>query len=429
MISTYSLDNFTPIPTTVTVETQRRLPAVAWVGVAPSPAREIGERVRSALEAHSLWADYRPRGRLVATATPEVRYTSTWLDLPMAMALLVTGGAPLTIPEWVAFVGELSLSGFIRPTRGALAMARDAASKGGVVVLSRGSAQQVVDADPRLVPHVRGAETINDVFLAFRTTDPVALPSLTPNPIPAPPPAHDFADLDQTAEPGIRAVVVGAALGLPITLWGPPGCGRSLCCPYCRAIKSIRTAIARRLPDVLAAHDSEEDRIERMARVEASGLPIGNGPGFRAPHYTVSEAGMVGSAGRPGEFDLAYRGVLLLDEAEEFSRGVYRMAHQQQATQGYALIIATDRCDHRNARHGRPGIGVELGLQPRVRETPARPTAYWSEVYGAIRARGLSGLAGVAEALAIAEPTWSADDCAAEAARWITGGAVEAPAT
>ena len=308
MLSTargFVLDGISARPVRIEVDVHRGLPAFNVVGLPDTAVREARERVRAALS--NCGFDF-PMMRITANLAPaSLRKAGPGLDLPIAVALLVASGQL----EWerlprVAMAGELALDGTLRPIPGALSIAETARERGAEVVL-------VPAANEREAALVDGIEAVPLDSLA----QVVGLASgdwQPPPPRPLqlrvepPPNAPDLADL--RGQPHLRyALEVAAAGGHSLLMIGPPGAGKSLA--------------ASRLPSILPPLAAEEAL--EVARIASACGRLGDGfPGgrpFRAPHHTISAAGLLGGAtAAPGELTLAHRGVLFLDELCEFRR-------------------------------------------------------------------------------------------------------------
>ncbi len=288
----------------VEVDLLRRLPAVVIVGL-PSPAiRESAERVRSAI----LGAGYEfPRQRIVISLSPaDLRKDGTAFDLPIAVGILVAAGrVDGERAGRYLLIGELSLSGELRPIRGALAYACLAKEMGAGLILPTACAPEA-----RLVEglEVRAARSLRAVvdFLSGEGDLPLADGELRRIDRSGP----DLRDVQGQPEARL-ALEVAAAGGHNLLMEGPPGCGKSM--------------LAQRLPGILPALDRLEalecTRIHSAAGLHPPESGLLSARPFRAPHHSVSLAGLIGGSGfRPGEVSLAHNGVLFLDELPEFPR-------------------------------------------------------------------------------------------------------------
>jgi magnesium chelatase family protein len=306
-VATFALEGVRPQEVTVEVDVRRGLPTFTLVGLPDRAIRESRERVRAALLNSGL--DF-PQKRLTVNLAPaHVRKAGPSFDLAIAVGLLA---ASEQVPSGglsdYALAGELSLSGELRPVRGALNAALGARRSGYRKLLvpepNAPEAALVEGIEVNAIPSLsRLAELLHGSWAPERSKPAVSDPDEPPPELP------DLADV-RGQEDAKRALEIAAAGGHNMLMVGPPGAGK--------------TMLARRLPGILPP-PSFEEALEITQVHSAAG--IGNGRlaterPFRAPHHTISAQGLVGGGARPmpGELTLAHRGVLFLDELPEFAR-------------------------------------------------------------------------------------------------------------
>jgi len=327
-VATFALLGVDSREVTVEVDVRRGLPAFTLVGLPDAAVREARERVRAALLNSSLEF---PLQRLTANLAPaSMRKAGPSFDLALAVAVLAASGqVPAEAVTGSAVCGELSLSGALRPFRGALATALGAREAGYrrliVPVENAGEAALAHGLDVLAVPSL---DRLVDVLHGRWQPEPARPHSTRPD-------RHmhgpDLADVRGQAD-AKRAVEIAAAGGHNLLMVGPPGAGK--------------TMVARRLPGVMPPPSFEEaleiTRIHGVAGV-GDGRLAAERP-FRAPHHTTSPQGLVGGGShpRPGEITLAHRGVLFLDEVAEFSRPALE-ALRQPLEDGFAEITRGQR--------------------------------------------------------------------------------------
>jgi magnesium chelatase family protein len=303
---TFTLDGIVARPVRVEVDVHRGLPAFAIVGLPDAAVREARERVRAALV--NCGFEF-PLQRIVVNLAPaSLRKAGPGMDLAIAAALLrASGQLPGEGLASAALAGELALDGATRPIHGALAIA-EAAREGGVeaiVVPAENGAEAALASGVEVLP-LAGVADLPALAAGEWRPDPPPPLELRNQPAGG---APDLADL--RGQPHLRhALEVAAAGGHSLLMIGPPGAGKSLA--------------ASRLPSILPPLAEEEAlQVARIASACGRLRPgLGFGRPFRAPHHTISAAGLVGggSPPRPGEITLAHRGVLFLDELCEFPR-------------------------------------------------------------------------------------------------------------
>lgn len=303
---TFTLDGISARSVRVEVDVHRGLPAFSVVGLPDAAVREARERVRAALS--NCGFDF-PLRRIVANLAPaDLRKAGPGLDLPIAVALLVASGQLSweRMPR-LAMVGELALDGAVRSVAGVLAIA-EAAREGGaeaIVVPRENGPEAALVSGIEVIP-VAGLGQVAALAAGDWAPEPFSPLTLSLLPGRA---APDLADL--RGQHHLRhALEVVAAGGHSLLMVGPPGAGKSLA--------------ASRLPSILPPlAPGEALEVARIASACGSlNGRLGGGRPFRAPHHTVSAAGLVGGGNPPGpgEATLAHRGVLFLDELCEFSR-------------------------------------------------------------------------------------------------------------
>lgn len=303
-VHSFALSGVSARPATITVMLVRRLPRTTIVGLPADTVRETADRVRSAITASGF--DY-PRERVVVNIDTEARAASG-MDLPIALGILVASGQlDAQVLEGKAFAGELSLNGVLRQIGGGVAMASQAEAEGKVMVLPYPNAS--IAAQLRI--HVWGCSNLQD---AVEVLEGNLEGNMTPDAsemAPEPLQPKDGLCLSDIRGQAMtkRAMEIAAVGGHSLLLVGCPGYGA--------------TMAAARLTGILPAMTHQE-RVETAAVHDAAGLtsehPAAVRP-FRAPHYSISGAGLLGNARlRPGEVTLAHRGVLFLDEVSEFTR-------------------------------------------------------------------------------------------------------------
>lgn len=329
LIHTRALDGLHAPPVVVEVHVANGLPAFSLVGLADAEVREARDRVRAALLSSGF--EFPARRITVNLAPADLPKDSGRFDLPIALGLLAASGQlpALNLGDY-EFAGELSLTGSLRPVRGALALALASQKAGRTLIVPEASGAEAALADGAAV---RVAHTLREVCTHLMGEEALAAPR-------KPDLSHlatypDLCEVKGQAQ-ARRALEIAATGGHALLMLGPPGTGKSM--------------LATRLPGILPPLAAGE------ALVSAGILSLAgtfnpqrfSERPFRAPHHSASPAAVIGGGSQalPGEISLATGGVLFLDELPEFDRRVLESLREPLETGEVHIARANRRATY-----------------------------------------------------------------------------------
>jgi len=301
----------------VEVDISSGLPSFTIVGLPDTAVQEAKERVRAAIRNSGCTF---PMKRIVVNLAPaDLKKAGPAYDLPIAVGILLSSEQVGADMSETMLLGELSLDGSLRHTNGVLpmvALAHDEHISNVIVPEADAREASLIDG-VKIIPMAELSQLVG--YLRGEIPEPEYIPESVPEETLPPHIITDLADI-KGQEHVKRALEVAAAGGHNVIMCGPPGSGKTL--------------LARSLPSILPPMTTDEalevTKIYSVSGLLPSNTPLVRQRPFRSPHYTISNAGLVGGGHwpKPGEISLSHRGVLFLDELPEFGHSLLEVLRQ-----------------------------------------------------------------------------------------------------
>jgi len=301
----------------VEVDISPGLPSFTIVGLPDAAVQEAKERVRAAIRNSGCTF---PMKRIIVNLAPaDLKKAGPAYDLPIAIGILLSSEQIYADTSQTIFLGELSLDGSLRHTNGILPMVALAHQEGlsNIIAPATDAKESSLIEGTKITPTTSLSQLVS--YFRGETLIPEYEPEEVEDYAPPSPSTTDLAYI-KGQEHVKRALEVAAAGGHNIIMRGPPGSGKTL---LARSLSSI-------LPPMTTEEALEVTKIYSVSGLLPPDTPLIRQRPFRSPHYTISNAGLVGGGHwpKPGEISLSHRGVLFLDELPEFGHSLLETLRQ-----------------------------------------------------------------------------------------------------